>query len=440
MKRSTLLLLAIAALGGLLVYYLEYKPGKPRDEKPDTTKPAFSFTREEVAGINLTRAGKTVNLENQNNKWVITSPINAAADEAAINSLIGDVVSARIERELTATPDDLKNFGLAEPAVKLELKLKNGQTRRVELGAKDVTGSSAYAKVDGGQSVAIVPVSMLTSSDKSVDDLRDRSVLGATQLELTSVKINNGAGGLELAKQDADWKLKGPISGDVDETAVNTLLTDLASAKATEVVSETPDEPAKYGLDKSKLGFSAKLSTGGERSVQIGSKVDDKYYAKTSDRPQIYKVDQALIDKLNTKPASLRSKDVVRINPDELKSVSIKNPNGTLAAENRDGKWVVTEPADKKDKEALAAKVFNPFESKATEVLDPAPPAILAKLAKPEVEVKLTEKNGKTTVIRVSAADGESCYVRVEGRNEIYKMSKFTLESLSFKLEEALGQ
>src|SRR5262245_9929639 len=141
MKRSTLILLLIAAIGIVSIYYLEIKPGKSRDEAPEKSKPAFSFSREDITAIAVTRGGKTVNLENQNNKWVITGPINAPADETALNALVADVVSARIERDFSATADVMKSYGLAEPAVKLEIKLKNGQTHHIELGTKDVVGS-----------------------------------------------------------------------------------------------------------------------------------------------------------------------------------------------------------------------------------------------------------------------------------------------------------
>ena len=127
MKRNTLILLLIAAVAGAAVYFLEVKPGKPRDEEPETSRSAFKFNREDITGISLVRGGQTVNLENQNNKWVITSPVNAAADEAALNSLVGDLVSARIERELSPSGDELKSYGLSEPAVKLEVKLKSGR-------------------------------------------------------------------------------------------------------------------------------------------------------------------------------------------------------------------------------------------------------------------------------------------------------------------------
>src|SRR5215510_375904 len=148
MKRNTLILLLIAVVAGFTVYLVEIRPGKPRDEKADTTKPAFNFKREDVVGVTLTRGKDTTSLEFQDNKWLIKQPINTLADETTLNSLVGDLVSARIERDFSASNEQLKNYGLTEPAVKLEIKLKNGNSHRVELGSRDPIGSSAYARID----------------------------------------------------------------------------------------------------------------------------------------------------------------------------------------------------------------------------------------------------------------------------------------------------
>jgi Domain of unknown function (DUF4340) len=440
MKRNTLILLLIAAVAGVAVYLLEIKPGKPRDEKSDTTKPAFNFNREDVVGVTLTRGKETTSLEFQDNKWMIKQPINTPGDETTLNSLVGDLVSARIERDFPASADQLKNYGLAEPPVKLEVKLKNGQSHRVELGTKDPMGSSAYARIDGSQNIALLPASLLTNSDKSLNDLRDRSVFGATQYELSTVKIKNEKGGFELAKKDSEWFIKSPVEGPSEESEVGSLLTEITSAKATEFVSETSDDLAKYGLDKSKVSFTAQLTTGGERILSIGSKIDDKYYAKVSDRPQIFKVESALYDKLNTGIAPLRSKSFVKIDRDDLTRVQVKNTNLTLVVEkNSEGKWLVKEPQDKKDKEAYSYKFIDPMETKATEVIDKPSGAIAGKLAKPAVEVRLTGKNGKVTVVQVSSADGDDVYVRVEGRAQVYKVSRSMFDSLNFKIDEAVS-
>ena len=440
MKRNTLILLLIAAVAGVTVYYMEVKPGKPRDEKADTTKPAFDFKREDIVGVTLTRAKDSTSLEFQDNKWLIKQPINALADESTMNSLVGDLVSARIERNLTASGDQLKTYGLAEPAVKLEIKLKNGQTHHVELGARDPIGSSAYARIDGSQDIALLPASLLSNSDKSHNDLRDRSIFGATQYELATAKVKNEKGSFELVKKEADWFLKSPVEGPSEENEVGSLLSEVTTANAVEFVSEVADDPAKYGLDKAKVSFTSQLTTGGERILSIGSKIDDKYYAKVSDRPQIFKVESSLYDKLNIGYTTLRSKSFVKINRDELTRVQIKNPNLTMVVEkNGEGKWLVKEPQDKKDKEAYSYKFIDPMEVKATEVIDKPSGAIAAKLAKPAVEVRLTGKNGKVTVVQISSADGDNVYVRVDGRPEVYKVGKSLVESLTFKIDEAVS-
>lgn len=439
MKRSTLILLLIAAVAGVGVYFIEGKFGKSGDEDAEKTPPAFKFTREDVVSITLIRGGQTTRLENQNNKWVITQPVNAAADESVVNSIIGDLVSARVERDFPPAGGDLKQYGLSEPAVKLEIKLKDGKTHRVELGSKDEISLSAYAKIDGSQNVALLPVGLLNDSDKSLNDLRDRLVLGATQYELSSFKIVNDGDAYELEKKEAEWNITSPLAGLADESQVSSLLADITGAKAAEVVSESVDDPAKYGLDKSKVSITARLATGGERTVAIGSKVDENYYAKVSDRPQLLKIDQLFYSKLDTKLASLRSKQFVKLNRDELAKVYIKNSNVTLVAEKKGDKWMITEPADKKDKEASTFKMFTPLETQASDVLDKPTGAIAAKLAKPAVEVRLTDKNGKTTVLKISSADGDSVYVKVDGRTEIYKVEKSLLDGLNFKADEAVN-
>lgn len=439
MKRSTLILLLVAAIAGVVVYFIETRSGDSGDAATETTPTAFKFKREDITGITLVRGGQTINLESQNNKWVITQPVNAAADEDVVNALVGDLVSARIEREFPPTGGDLKQYGLSEPAVKLEVKLKNGETHRVELGANDEISLSAYAKIDGSQNVALLPVSLLNDSNKSLNDIRDRAVLGATQYELSSFKIANENGAYELEKKESEWNIKSPVAGLADESQVSTLLADITGAKAAEIVSENVDDPAKYGLDKSKVSITARLTTGGERTISIGSKVDENYYAKVSDRPNLLKVDSLFYEKLNTRLASLRSKQFVRLDRDALAKVYIKNSNLTLVAEKKGDKWIVTEPADKKDKEASTFKLFTPLETQATEVLDKPSGAIAAKLANPAVEVRLTDKSGKTTILKISSADGDSVYVKVEGRSEIYKVEKSVLDGLTFKADEAVN-
>ena len=432
MKRNTLILLLLAAVIGAGVYFLEIKPGKPRDETPDESKPAFAFKRDDISSISITRAGQTVNVEDKDGKWAITQPLTAQANQSAVDSLVSSLTLAKIERSLLPSGDDMKSFGLEEPAVTVEIKLKSGETQTLKLGAKDFSGLSAYAQVGDSKEVSLVPASVLTNSDKSLGDLRDKAILGVSQFDIKSISITNEHGPLSLAKDGGDWALKKPFEAGVDSTNINAFLNEITSAQAEDFASETADDLARYGLDNPKITLSAQLNDGSEKTVSVGIR-DENHYLKASMRPEIVKISSSLYDKLNIKASELRNKDMFKLDRDNLSKIEIKNSNLTLSAEKSGDKWTIKEPADKKDKDAPTARVINPFDTKADEIIDTPSADVKSKLSKPAVEAKLTYKDGKTIEVKVSSADGDNAYVTVKGRSEVFKVRKRMLDDLSFK-------
>lgn len=439
------MLLLIAVMGGALVYYFEYRDAEPRDTEPDKSKPAFAFKREDLTGVAITKNGQTLMLEASEGKWSLVKPVSAPANVSAVDSLVGDLVNARVERAIQASADQLKNFGLAEPAVTVELKLKDGKVHRIRLGEKDFSGLSVYGILDDSSEVSMFPSSLLTGADKSLNDLRDLSIFGGlTQYDIGSLLVKNANGAFTLEKQNADWVLKIPSDTAADQREVNSLLSEISSAKAKEVASESSDDLAQFGLQQPGITVTARLQTGSERQVLVAVKTDGgekSYYAKGSDRPQIFRIDESLYDKLNAKASTLRSKEFVKINEDDLSRVVIRNSNTTITVEkNSEGKWIVKEPAEQKDKEALSYKLLDPFESyKATEVIDKPSAAIVAKFARPAIEARLTANDGYTTVLKLSSAGGEDVYLRIDGRPEVYKVSKAMFEALDFKAADLVN-
>jgi len=439
MKRSTLILILIAAALGAFVYFYEVKRGKSRDAVEETAKPAFSFNQDDIATITVTRSGETYAFEKRDGEWVITQPINTRADQSAIDSIASGVATARVNRTLSSSPDNLKSYGLENPAVTVEIKLKNGNQHRVRLGAKDFSGLNVYALLDGSNEVALLPDSVLSSADRPLPELRDRSVLNISQWDVVSFDLKNSSGEITVAKQESNWVIKQPRETAADESEVSSLLSQITSAKMTEVVSETADDLTKYGLSQPGLSFRVRLQKGDERALIVGNKVDEHYFARDTTRSQIFRIDSELYKKLSDATFSLlRDKRVVSFKQDEITRVSVKNSNQTVVCEkNSEGKWIVKEPADNKDKEAQSWRLFNPIENtKAKEIIDSPSRAILAKLAKPAVEMELTDKSGKTTKISISSADGDDVYVRTSSGPSVYKLGKQILDDLNFKVSD----
>src|ERR1041385_2484432 len=189
MKRNTLILLLLAAVIGVAVYFLEIKPGKPRDEKPDESKPAFDLKKDDIAAISITRSGEKVNIEDSGGKWMINQPLTAQANQSTVESLVSSLTSAKVERSLSPTAEEVKSYGLEDPAVTIDVKLKSGDTKTIKLGTKDFSGLSVYAQVGEAKDVSLVPATVLTNSDKSLNDLRDKTILGASQFDIKAMNL-----------------------------------------------------------------------------------------------------------------------------------------------------------------------------------------------------------------------------------------------------------
>lgn len=440
MKRNTLILLLLAIGLGTAVYFLEYRDAKPRDEEAPTSKPAWEIKPEEVAGILIRRGGETIELVAEGEKWSLRQPLTAAADDAAVRALLGDLTGVTIEREFPASGDELKSYGLATPPLRVEIKLTSGQSRVIEVGEKDVIGTAAYARIDGGATVAMVGSALLTSAGKTLSEFRDRTLLGGNPADLARVRVFNPAGGFELEQKDGRWKILSPRPGETDETEVTSLISTLTTAEATEIVSETETDAAKYGLTTARTSVRVALANGGERIVTIGSKDGEEYYARVSDKPQIFKVNASFTDRLNTKLNQLKSKVLVSFNRDELATVRIRNANLTLLAErSADGKWLVKEPAEKKDQEASTFHIIDPFETRAIEIVEKPGREVTSALGKPAVEARLTDRAGKVTVVRFSAVVEGHSYVQVEGRPDIFKVPDSVVDNLGFNLDQVIA-
>lgn len=445
MKRSTLYLILAAAVLGGIVYYFEirkHSESSPADEATASeSKPAFTFKRDDIAEVDITRDNQTVKIENRDGKWVITEPVNTLADQTNAGAIADDLAGLRLERTFPAPPDKMKTYGLDQPGVAVEVRIKNDGAHRLRLGSKDFSGTSVYALVDDSKDVALVSSSLLSASDKSLNELWDRSVLDVAQGDVTSIDLANENGKIALNKEGAAWKIMAPVQGDADDNAVTSFLTGLTSGKAADLISESADNLTKYGLDRPKVTLTTHLQGGGERSLAVGSKNGNKYYAKSSDRAAIFEIDSSLYQKLNTKLSDLRDKQLARVDEDALARLKVTGPNGTLEAEKNGDKWTVNDPSDQKGKGLQAFKILDPIETnKATEIVDKPSSAIAAKLAKPAVTAELADKSGKTTRIKISAADGDSVYASVEGSPPVYKVPKKMLDDLSFRPSDVIQQ
>ena len=118
MNKRVLLNLMLAGLLialGLIAYF---QPGREQTVmQPELT----SLKHDDIKKITIVRAGKeTITLEKSGHDWRLTEPLQIAADDFLVDSILG-LATASSFVQIKATGKELEKFGLATPNVTVSL-------------------------------------------------------------------------------------------------------------------------------------------------------------------------------------------------------------------------------------------------------------------------------------------------------------------------------
>jgi len=443
MKKSTFVVLLLAAALGGYVYYTEFRhpSEKPAEGAP---KPLYTFATADIASIRLLRPGESapVVLEHRDDGWVLTSPVSTRADSSNADTVANALAHVASSRSLPADPARLKEFGLEQPAATVEIHLKKGETQKLELGAKDFTGMDVYARQAGAKDVLLIPDSLLTEATRPVIELRDRAALDLNGWSLTEIDIRTPKTKFHLEKRGGDWNITEPRPSLADTDEAGNFASSLSAARFSDVVEEEAKDAAiaKYGLNSPEATIRVRNEQGREATLLIGKKDGNKYFARDAGRSLVFRVEDSVVKKfLDAGFDTLRDKHLLHAKSEDFSQLTIKNEKQTIKASlSADGKWLMDEPSEFKGKTMAVWRVFEPLNSsKAKEIIEHPAPAIAAKLNKPVVEIKLTDKKGAVTTLAVSARDGDAVYARSSAAQAVFKMEPYLLVQLNFMASQA---
>lgn len=438
MKKSTLIVVVVAVALGAFVYFYDSKHA-PKPSVADTSKPAFSIKPDQITSVTIQHADVNVALVKKGSEWRLTEPIATRADQSEIGTIVGDLSSLSVQRSFAPT-DALAKYGLTDPVVKIQFRESNGSSHAVEMGDKDFTNSGVYALIDSSTQVDMLPTSLLDEAEKPVTQLRDRSLIDLNGSEVTGVTINDPSGRISATKATAGWEITEPRKTLADSGAMDSLVSSLSTTKFTEVASETPADPAKYGLAHPDVTLDV-TAQGGKKFQLALAKKGDNYYGRDLSRPMIFSVDAPTYNAFDKKLFDLRDKSILQFDPTTVATVTIQNANGIIeCSQGKEDTWSVVEPVADKGKAVQSWKILDPLQNvRATHIYDTPSSAVLAHLKKPEIQITLTDKSGKKTSVNVSAASGDFVYVRTSAGPEVYEVSTQILKDLGFKVSDLLS-
>jgi hypothetical protein len=440
MKQSTGIVFLVALVLAAFVYFYEVRRKPASEASSETSKPAFTLTSNDVKQIKIQRAGATMDFERKSDGWYMTQPRAQRAETSALDGLASTLSFVSVERTFPNTPDNLNSFGLKEPALTLDFTLNNGTSHDVRFGSKDFSASSIYALIDNGKDISLMADSLYSNANKAPDDFRNHSLTTVAAADANFFDLVNSSGEVSGTKKDNNWTLSKPRAVGGDRSKIDALLSAVGTGQITKFVSDNNASLAKYGLDNPAVRFQAKLADGKSVQLAVGKKEGSDHYARDPSRPGVFEINDNLYSILSDKYIDLRDKQIVHLMPDDVTRAEVRNLNGTFACVKGSGSGLVLEQAANKtaDGKAAAAPPSCPDvigelgEDQADEVYDTPPASVSKELAKPAVQITITDKNGKKTQLVFSAITGDSIYARSDASPAIYKFAKRVFDEVNF--------
>jgi len=426
--RSFLVLLVIAAaLGG----YLYYDSKHPASDEKKSEKVFADLKSEKIDRVTVkSDKGETTSAQKQGDKWQLTQPAAAAADEAEVSGIASSLASLEVQRVIDEQASDFKQYGL-DPA-RIEVTFHDGgKDQKLLLGQKTPTGSDMYARVPDKPRVFLVASFLDATFNKSTFDLRDKTILKIDRDKVDRVEIDTPDRTIAVAKQGADWRLSKPLDARADFSAVEGIIGRLNSAPMKAITADAPDAKAlaEYGLDKPAATVPV-MSGSSQAGLAIGKSAGEGVvYAKDLSRPMVFTVESSLADDLKKPADDFRVKDLFDARSFNTTRVEVTRNGQTVTFEKDKDKWKQTAPAakdaDTAKVEALLTALSN---ARATGFVDKAPA-----LDAPELTVSLKFDEGKQEKVAFARKDADA-FARREGDTPA-KIDAATLDAVVKALE-----
>jgi len=195
-------------------------------------KAVLKFDHDKVNGLEITRAGNTIQLAKAAADWTLVKPYKARADFAAAEAVLGSLSSAQMQKIVSPEPKDLKMYGLDPP--NLTVAVTSGSARAA-LALGKVEDNAVHARDLSRPIVFTIPQATAMDLEKVADMFRRKEMFDARSFNAVRVELHRGGETLTFEhSKDKDGKdvWKNAAGKTVDNAKVEDMLMKLSNIRA----------------------------------------------------------------------------------------------------------------------------------------------------------------------------------------------------------------
>jgi hypothetical protein len=431
MKMNGLLIAAIvlAALSGVLYWSNHRKPADNAVKvSADTPPKILTLTQADITKVDIKKkSGDEVMLAKDDaGKWQIVAAKPLRADQNEVSSMLSTLSSLSSDRLIDQKASNLADYGLAQPAVELDVTEKDNKTQKVLIGDNTPAGNAVYVALAGDPRVFTLANYSKTSIDKSAKDLRDKRLLVFEQDKLSRVELNAKKVDIEFGRNKDQWQIVKPKPLRADDSKVEELIRKLGDAKMDLNASDDDQKKATAAFNSGTAVATAKVTdASGTEDLQVRKNKDD-YYAKSTAVEGVYKVGNDLGAALDKTVDDFRNKKLFEFTDPE--KIELHDGPKTYFLTKGGSDWF---SGDGKKVDAIGAEAF------VEKVRDLAASKFVdSGFTTTVLEVTLTSKGGKSIEKVFIAKDGDHFVAKRDGEVALYQLDPVVVTGLEKAAED----
>ncbi|HLH16302.1 MAG TPA: DUF4340 domain-containing protein [Bryobacteraceae bacterium] len=405
----------LAALGGV-VWWSNKQQASADSKKTDTTAKLLAIPDDQIQNIRIKKAGaEAEDLVRENGKWKLTGPKPLPADQDAVSGITSNLTALNADNVIDEKPTDLKQYGLADPALDIQVRRKDGKTDELLIGDDTPTSSGAYAKLASSPRVVTIAGFVKTSFDKSPNDLRDKRLMTFDQDKITRVDLQAKGQSLEFGKDaQGEWQILKPRPLRADSSAVNGVVDKLRDAK---MDLSGGEDASKQFASSSKVAVATVADAAGNHTLEVRKDKDKNYYAKSSDVAGAYKIASDTGDGLDKGLDDFRNKKLFDFGFSDPGKVEVP---GAVYEKSGD-KWMSAGKA--MDNSTVQSLIDKLRDLSATKFVDTA-------AGQPVFTAAVTSNSGKRVEKVTIRKQGDQYFAQRENEASIYQIDAKSFDDL----------
>jgi Domain of unknown function (DUF4340) len=245
---------------------------------------------------------------------------------------------------------------------------------------------------------------------------------------------------IHFAKRGGLWQIVQPVDTSADQSTVDGLVDQLASAEVSQTEPDTPDRLKAYGLDPPQASLDFQLANGGMHTLLVGNKSfgGDSVYAIVDGANQVSLLPELLGTSAAKDLNALRDRSVLHFDSGLVASFSIKSPAGEIEASKQSQQWRLTKPSAALASGDAVDSLLGAVSGATMLSVASEKPDNLARygLVNPTITFTATDGKGAQSTLLLGKKDGDAYFARDVSRPTVFRVSDDLYKKLSEKFSD----